>query len=57
MVGWNELCNPDEDEIDEDLEVVLVVMVQTRAQYQRKNLTISTSKAISFPQDRPPGGN
>ena len=57
MVRWNELCNPDEDETDEDLEVVLVVMVQTRAQYQRKNLTISTSKAISFPQDRPPGGN
>ena len=39
-----------EDDIDEDLEEVLVIMVQTRAQYQRKNLTISTSKAISFPR-------
>ena len=37
-----------EDDIDEDLEEVLVIMVQTRAQYQRKNSTISTSKAISF---------
>ena len=39
-----------EGDIDEDLEEVLVIMVQTRAQYQRKNLTISTSKAISFPR-------
>ena len=39
-----------EDDIDEDLVVVLVIMVETRAQYQRKNLTISTSKAISFPR-------